>query len=109
MRDEVTADDREIVLTLINQEPTRMFGGLLSRGLPDDPAITDALTVAYRAEWDKDRKLGLFHQLTARSTSDELRDELATWAEANAEELIQRATRIPRRRGGPSPLGSPID
>lgn len=88
LREEVTDADRDIILGLIGRQPTRMFGALLSRGLLDDQAITDALIAAYRVERQDDRKLGLFHQLTARSTSAEVRDELASWAEANAELLI---------------------
>jgi len=89
LREEVKSTDRQLVLDLIHQEPTRMFGGLLSRGLLDDLDITDALADAYRTERDNDRKIGLFHQLTARQTSAEQRRELASWAGANASLLIE--------------------
>ena len=47
LRTEVQATDRELVLTLLADPNRRMFGGLLSRGLLDDAAITLALVDAW--------------------------------------------------------------
>lgn len=89
LREVVTSDDLDLILDLLAQPETRMFGGLLSRGLPDDVRLTSAVVNAFREETNAERKLGLFHQVVARPVDHNVKNELAEWAEANAKQLIE--------------------
>ena len=85
----VSPGDRDLTLKLLNAPETRMFGGLLSRALPEDSDITDALLKAFTAEQgDQERSIGMFHQLTARDLEPADRRPLLEWLSKHSEAFV---------------------
>jgi len=88
LRSTVTPDDRDLVVRLLGDPDLVMFGGLLSRALPDDDEITGLVLAAFRGEADEERKIGLFHQAAARPIGPEERRELVDWLDEHATVFI---------------------
>jgi hypothetical protein len=108
VRSRLNADDRRLVLTLLEEEVSVMWGDMLSRAVEGDD-VTAALDSAFEALDDVDRKLGLLHHLSARRLEPGQVRRLMAWASLHASALIEEQRRMFSGPDGPARLMKRLD
>ena len=89
LRSTIAPGDRDLALRLASDPASVMWGALLARAFHDDDALTAALLSSFATEPIPERRLGLFHHLTARRLSDADRANLAAWLEEHLDEFVE--------------------
>lgn len=94
LRSTIRPTDRELVITLLDDDGRYMFGGLLSRAFLADGDMTEAIQRRFRAEEDPERAIGLLHQLSARPLEEPDRLELVQWLTDHADAFVEEQRRF---------------
>ena len=93
VRKQIIAQDKQLIISLLQDKNTQPFGVLLSRGILHDDDITVSLKKLFQTAEDPNVKLGLFHALSARKINDETRSQLSDFVADNLHLFVDESAR----------------
>jgi len=80
---QVTNADKPIVMLMLRNHDTAMWGALLTRGIPDDDELTAELVELFNRSDGRERQAGLFHQIVARTIDEPTLLRMLDWLDEN--------------------------